>query len=86
MPRARARSVTPSRGGQDRKRRKLSHGVAPSVKHEFPDGKDCYSHIVTLLNTLPVVTKGMISEAEARELFAMYARHTPHTRWSLMHG
>jgi len=42
MPRARARSVTPSRNGQDRKRRKLSHGVAPSVKHEFPDGADCY--------------------------------------------
>jgi len=42
MPRARARSLTPSRGGQDRKRRKLSHGVAPSVKHEFPDGMNCY--------------------------------------------
>src|SRR5258707_14651260 len=42
MPRARARSLTPSRSGQDRKRRKLSHGVTPNVKHEFPDGKNCY--------------------------------------------
>jgi hypothetical protein len=31
------------------------------------------SHIVMTLNKLPVVTKGMISDTEARELFAMYA-------------
>jgi hypothetical protein len=42
MPRARARSLTPSRNGQDRKRRKLSHGVTTNVKHEFTDGKNCY--------------------------------------------
>lgn len=37
-------------------------------------------HIVITLNTFPVVTKGMVSEAEARELFAMYARYTLHKR------
>jgi len=78
MPRARARSVTPSHGGQDRKRRKLSHGVAPSVKHEFPDGNNCHSHIVITLNTFLVVTKGMVSETEARDLFVMYARCISH--------
>jgi hypothetical protein len=84
MPRARARSATPSRSGQDRKRRKLSHAVTPSVKHEFPDGKHRYSPITITLNTLPVVTKGMISETEARDLFNMYAPYSPHKSLSLM--
>lgn len=75
-PHSRARTPSPERDKHSRpsKRRKLRHKVL-----KFTDGTALFPHFT--LNDAnrrftPVVTKGIITESEARELFNLYG-HVP---------